>query len=222
MSDDSVVMRDAFERLEGWPTMTPREVFYKGWQACAAAKPVSADSVATPITYDQWSAIWDASLSITKGEWIDRVMKMLATAKPVCDSGAMTDEVVLSEFVARVVLNISELPDRTSHEDDPEAMLCNSDEIDWSIQGALEHLGFSIVRAAAKPVSVDAGGMTSEELELFRHTVEQFEDCNETDTPNESLMRWANMGLLECEHFRVTAAGQALLTPPTESTGEPK
>jgi hypothetical protein len=55
--------------------------------------------------------------------------------------------------------------------------------------------------------------MTPKELELFRHTIEQFEDCNETDTPYESLMRWANMGLLECEHFTVATSGRALLTP---------
>lgn len=112
MSDDSVVMRDAFERLEGWPTMTPREVFYKGWQACAAAKPVSADSVATPITYDQWSAIWDASLSITKGEWIDRVMKILATAKPVSvDAGGMTDRnSVIEECALAIQASNGECP----------------------------------------------------------------------------------------------------------------
>jgi hypothetical protein len=47
---------------------------------------------------------------------------------------------------------------------------------------------------------------------LFDLTVEQFADCGETDTPYETLMRWANEGLLECGRFTVTEAGRAFLT----------
>lgn len=93
----------------------------------------------------------------------------------------------------------------------------------------LEKLRDLMVRLGVAPgeggMEMDRGTETyinSAELALFRHTVEQFEDCNETDTPDECLMRWANMGLLECTHYEVTEAGRAALTPPTESTGEAK
>jgi hypothetical protein len=49
-------------------------------------------------------------------------------------------------------------------------------------------------------------------LALFAETDDQFGDCNETTTPYETLLRWANLGLLECEHFTVTDAGRTLLT----------
>lgn len=56
-----------------------------------------------------------------------------------------------------------------------------------------------------------ASGLSDDELDLFRETVDQFDDCGETTTDHRTLMKWANDGLLECEHFMVTAAGNALL-----------
>ena len=55
------------------------------------------------------------------------------------------------------------------------------------------------------------------ELRLFEETVEQFADCGETDTPYETLMKFANRGWLECQHFVTTAEGRrvlATLEPP--------
>lgn len=60
---------------------------------------------------------------------------------------------------------------------------------------------------AAKVVAT----LSDTELTLFNETADQFGDCNETSTGHATLMRWANMGLLECEHFTVTPAGEALL-----------
>jgi len=156
-----------------------------------------------------------------------------AAPTPVADSGAMTDEAVLSEFVARVVLNISELPDRTSPEDDPEAMLCNSDEIDWSIQGALEHLGFSIVRAAEKPVSVDAVAhghrtdylllanarrIVKREYQRSPNWVVAMELFATGSTSAHQICRDAG---IDPDGFKVVRADTTPPTESTESTGEP-
>lgn len=56
-----------------------------------------------------------------------------------------------------------------------------------------------------------------EELRLFEHTVEQFGDCNETDTDPAMLMKWAGRGWLECKYYEVNAEGRrvlASLAPP--------
>jgi hypothetical protein len=53
--------------------------------------------------------------------------------------------------------------------------------------------------------------LSDDELALFRDTVDQFEDCGETTTDYRTLLKWANEGLLECEHFTVTKNGYAIL-----------
>lgn len=73
------------------------------------------------------------------------------------------------------------------------------------------------------------GAADEAELRLFEETVEQFEDCGETDTPYETLMRWAARGWLECQHFVTTAEGNRALaaletplfaSPPSTQGGE--
>jgi hypothetical protein len=59
--------------------------------------------------------------------------------------------------------------------------------------------------------------LDADELELFRQTVADFEDCEETSTDHDTLMRWAEMGLLECERFEVTKKGYALAAPTPET-----
>lgn len=56
------------------------------------------------------------------------------------DSG----EDITDAFVAAVILAISELPDRTSPEDDPEAMICSADELRSCVANALEQLSAHI------------------------------------------------------------------------------
>ena len=65
--------------------------------------------------------------------------------------------------------------------------------------------------ALESPERVQGEAITTDELRLFAHTLEQFEDCNETDTPYETLMKWANRGWLECERFISTAEGNRVL-----------
>lgn len=65
--------------------------------------------------------------------------------------------------------------------------------------------------AAIPAQAATAGAITADEIKLFAHTLEQFEDCNETDTPYETLMKWANRGWLECERFISTAEGNRVL-----------
>lgn len=65
--------------------------------------------------------------------------------------------------------------------------------------------------ALESPERVQGEAITTDELRLFAHTLEQFEDCNETDTPYETLMKWANRGWLECERFVSTAEGSRVL-----------
>ncbi len=62
------------------------------------------------------------------------------------------------------------------------------------------------------------------ELALLTKTADEFADCNETLTDHATLMHWANMGLLECECFIVTPAGEALIAgrgTPDAAKGEP-
>lgn len=59
--------------------------------------------------------------------------------------------------------------------------------------------------------AMDAG-----ELALFAQTVADFEDCEETTTDYDQLMRWAAAGLLECERFVITEAGYAMLAARTQ------
>jgi hypothetical protein len=170
-------------------------------------------------------------------------------------------------FHGALVREMSELSDRNSPDDDPDAMIADASEMAGCIGRALERCNYVIVprallaaakpvsvqgcapvycscpsdecdmetlgshgssRCARQPVSVDAQAaavgvpqeqnLVGAELALFRHTVEQFDDCNETSTSFDDLMKWANLGLLECMHFTVTEAGKALL----ESSGETK
>lgn len=57
-------------------------------------------------------------------------------------------------------------------------------------------------------IKAEPGAMTSEELQLFVKTIDDFEACNETDTDTEVLMGWAKKGLLECTRFMLTDSGK--------------
>jgi hypothetical protein len=91
--------------------------------------------------------------------------------------------------------------------------------LDGKCSGLSPSIDAARAMLAAAPVSVDeqqAGrGLSGEELALFRDTVDQFADCHETTTDYQALMKWANAGFLECEHFTVTAAGHDLLSATT-------
>lgn len=56
----------------------------------------------------------------------------------------------------------------------------------------------------------------------FAKTVAEWQDCELTETPRHTLMRWAEMGLLECEQFEVTKKGLDLLAAfaPVPQSGE--
>lgn len=64
---------------------------------------------------------------------------------------------------------------------------------------------------AEKAKRTELEEITAEELQLFDQTIEEFCDCGETSTPYETLMKWANRGWLECEHFVSTAEGNRVL-----------
>ena len=65
------------------------------------------------------------------------------------------------------------------------------------------------VQADAGAVAGDA--MTDEDLALFIKTADDFADQGETDTPDETLFRWAGMGLLECTNYTLTEDGQDII-----------
>lgn len=62
-------------------------------------------------------------------------------------------------------------------------------------------------------------GLGAEELAEFAKTIADFNDFEETETPHHTLMRWAEMGLLECERFNITAKGRIALAT-TQTPGE--
>lgn len=68
-----------------------------------------------------------------------------------------------------------------------------------------------VLRATTHTPDAALTPLDDAELTLLAETADQFLDCNETSTDHAALMRWANMGLLECEHFTVTPAGEALI-----------
>jgi hypothetical protein len=82
-----------------------------------------------------------------------------------------------------------------------------------------------MIGSALAPTAEQAEGeLSGDEAEEFASTVEDFEDNGETSTDYETLMDWAQRGLLECVHFNVTKAGTAAIAAfdaaPAASTGE--
>lgn len=73
---------------------------------------------------------------------------------------------------------------------------------------------------ATQPVQTERA-LTADELAEFERTVGDFEDDGETSTDYTLLLNWAQRGLLECTHFEVTKAGQAILAAqPASSLAE--
>jgi hypothetical protein len=81
------------------------------------------------------------------------------------------------------------------------------------------------MNAAMKSIQLSVfGEIDSNELSAFRKTTDDWEDCGESDTPHEKLIRWALMGLLDCERFTISEKGYELLaaspTPPASEVVE--
>lgn len=102
----------------------------------------------------------------------------------------------------------------------------------WNKYGghAITHAGsFGRMRAALETTlsavasrdREDAEHMGAEELAQFVSTVIDFDDCEETSTDYEVLMRWERMGLLECERFLITQQGRKLFDDAARRENKP-
>ncbi|WP_244129232.1 hypothetical protein [Burkholderia gladioli] len=91
-------------------------------------------------------------LDIPRIDWRELAEFLSPDAQAVAADGEATDQWVAeaqSEFVSALILAICELPDRSSPESEPGAMVANSDEIAHCVDVALEKTGLSISRRAA-------------------------------------------------------------------------
>lgn len=91
-------------------------------------------------------------LDIPRIDWRELAEFLAPAAQAVAADGEATDQWVAkaqSEFVSALILAICELPDRSSPEGEPGAMVANSDEIAHCVDVALEKTGLSISRRAA-------------------------------------------------------------------------
>ncbi|WP_147394011.1 hypothetical protein [Paraburkholderia sp. BL23I1N1] len=71
---------------------------------------------------------------------------------------------------------------------------------------------FLALNETARPVAADTGAtLRADEIDEFSQTTQDFEDSGETATEYETLMDWAQRGLLECDHFKVTTDGERAL-----------
>ncbi|WP_244133437.1 hypothetical protein [Burkholderia gladioli] len=98
-------------------------------------------------------------LDIPRIDWRELAEFLAPAAQAVAADGEATDQWVAkaqSEFVSALILAICELPDRSSPEGEPGAMVANSDEIAHCVDVALEKTGLSISRrAAVSPATAD-------------------------------------------------------------------
>ena len=53
--------------------------------------------------------------------------------------------------------------------------------------------------------------LTMEEKKDFARAASEMKECGETETEYAVLLRWAQLGLLECTHFNLTLKGQDIL-----------
>lgn len=61
--------------------------------------------------------------------------------------------------------------------------------------------------AATQPAAQGMDALTHAELLEIKRAIQDWDDCGETDVPYELLMRGANAGYLECNHFTPLRAG---------------
>ena len=71
--------------------------------------------------------------------------------------------------------------------------------------------GWERIALYTHPASEPKAALDADELDEFTRTVEDFEDNGETSTDYDTLMDWAQRGLLECTHFEVTAKAHDIM-----------
>ncbi|WP_186202407.1 hypothetical protein [Burkholderia gladioli] len=104
---------------------------------------------------------------------LESARMLVAGDQAVAADGAATDQWVAkaqSEFVSALILAICELPDRSSPEGEPGAMVANIDEIAYCVDVALEKTGLSISRrAAVSPATAESNCTCGMKLGHARH-----------------------------------------------------
>ncbi|ATF84598.1 hypothetical protein [Burkholderia gladioli] len=149
--DIGEAIRAAAKRLDTAPAAPVAEPASQG--VIAAALAVIECDRAQVLTDAHIDAL-DNAIKIQRGD-----AELPVAAQAVAADGDATDQGVAkaqSEFVSALILAICELPDRSSPEGEPGAMVANSDEIAHCVDVALEKTGLSISRrAAVSPATAD-------------------------------------------------------------------
>lgn len=96
--------------------------------------------------------------------------------------------------------------------------LVDGDELDTAHCGCL----YTSPQPQAERPAERAGltdEMGAEELALFKSTVDDFDDCGETSTPDATLMDWARRGYLDCVRFETTEKAHKMLATLPDDSG---
>lgn len=155
-------------------------------------------------------AVWD---STDYGAMAD-AMAAKMNATPLNDGERAAQEPVTVDLPERVIDKLFQAADLSDCGPDGEDIL---EKLHAFARNVVAETLARLPTANRTPTPQPADGgisdeqMAEAELAEFIKTCDDFADCGETDTPDQMLMKWANLGLLECTRFEVTAAGSALL-----------